>query len=186
MFYLETNQIVNRLLFVFTCNQRLSKSIGKTNKDKLLLHNIYISVSPPLKPFQIFLPLPLWASLKALNGHSRTSTTFPGHPAHLLTILVDGSNIQLVKQSYAIGDSGLYIAGHIGRERGHPDIHGWWWLCNKEKSIPMKWMNQLKHCFRTALYLLGSDMRHCKLAHQSQSQYCATFPSHVWSILWII
>ena len=28
--------------------------------------------------------------------------------------------------------------------------------------------------------------RHGKLAHQSQSQYCATFPSHVWSILWII
>ena len=27
-------------------------------------------------------------------------------------------------------------------------------------------------------------MRHCKLAHQSQSQDCATFPSHIWSILW--
>ena len=23
------------------------------------------------------------------------------------------------------------------------------------------------------------DMRHCKLAHQSQSQNCATFPSHI-------
>ena len=30
------------------------------------------------------------------------------------------------------------------------------------------------------------DMRHCKLVHRSQSQNCATFPSHIWSILWII
>ena len=41
----------------------------------------------PLKPFSIFLPLALWGSGKSWNGHSRTSSTFPGHPAHLLTIL---------------------------------------------------------------------------------------------------
>ena len=34
--------------------------------------------------------------------------------------------------------------------------------------------------------LLTLYMRHCKLAHQSQSQNCATFQSHFWSILWII
>ena len=27
------------------------------------------------------------------------------------------------------------------------------------------------------------NTRHCKVAHQSQSQNGATFPSHIWSIL---
>ena len=29
----------------------------------------------------------------------------------------------------------------------------------------------------------GQHMTHCKLAHQSQSQNCATFTSHIWSLL---
>ena len=29
-----------------------------------------------------------------------------------------------------------------------------------------------------------ADKRHCKLAHQSQFQNCATFTSHIWSLLW--
>ena len=31
---------------------------------------------------------------------------------------------------------------------------------------------------------ITSNMRHCKLVHQSQSQNCAIFTSHIWSNLW--
>ena len=60
----------------FLWNRRLLRAFAMTSKDKLLLHNIHKSVSPPLKPLPIFLPLPLWGSVKAWNGHSRTSSTF--------------------------------------------------------------------------------------------------------------
>ena len=71
--------------------------------------------------------------------------------------------------------------------------------CNKscgtstEPSQPYIWekpfhCSKCDKCFSLSLYMkrhqkTHTNMTHCKLAHQSESQNCTTFTSHIWSLL---